>query len=89
MTSVTLSFVDGRQFLTVIQSVLPLHECANHAPAEFTTESLHSVDDSTVAEEAAIDPAAVESVVEPLHSIVDPTSSGAALIETFCLCVQV
>jgi hypothetical protein len=42
MTSVTLSFVDERQFLTVIQPVLPLHECADHAPTKFDTEPLHS-----------------------------------------------
>jgi hypothetical protein len=78
---VTLSFVDKRLFLTVIQPVLPLHECANHAPAE----PLHSADDSAAAEEAAADHAAIE----PLHSATDSATSGAALIETFCLCVQV
>jgi hypothetical protein len=71
----------------MIQSVLPLHECTDHAPVEFAAEPLHSVADSTVAEEAATDPATVESVVEPLQSAVDPANSGAALTETFCLCV--
>jgi hypothetical protein len=69
----------------VIQPVLPLHECADHAPTEFAIEPIHSVADSTAAKEAATDPAAVE----PLHSATDPTSSGAALTETFCLCVLV
>jgi hypothetical protein len=72
-------------FLTVIQSVLPLHECANRAPAEFATQPLHSADDSAAAEEAAANPAAIE----PLHSAIDSAASGAALIETFCLCVRV
>jgi hypothetical protein len=76
---VTLSFIDERQFLTVIQSVLPLHECADHAPTEFATEPLHSIDDSTAAEDAAADPA----IVETLHSATDLVGSGAALTETF------
>jgi hypothetical protein len=29
------------------------------------------------------------TLVEPLHSAADPAGSGAALTETFCLCVQV
>jgi hypothetical protein len=45
-TSATLSFVDERQFLIVIQQVLPLHECADHAPAEFAADPLHSITDS-------------------------------------------
>jgi hypothetical protein len=57
----------------VIQHVLPLHECVDHALAEFATEHLHSVTDSAAAKEAAADPA----------------SSGTALTQTFCLCVQV
>jgi hypothetical protein len=73
----------------VIQLVLPLHECADHAPTEFAIEPIHSVADSTAAKEAAADPAAVESAVEPLHSATDSTGSGAALTETFCLCVLV
>jgi hypothetical protein len=87
--SATLSFVDERQFLTVIQLILPFYECADHAPAEFATEPLHSVANSTATEEAATDPAAIESTIEPLHSAIDPASSGATLTETFCLCVQV
>jgi hypothetical protein len=84
MSSMTLSFIDERQFLTVIQVVLPLHECADPTPAESATEPLHSIADSAAAETAA-DPAAVE----PLHSVDDPTGSGVALTETFCLCVRV
>jgi hypothetical protein len=85
MTSAALSFVDKRQFLTVIQPVLPLHECADHAPAEFAGEPLHSIADSAAAEEAATD----HAIVEALHSVADPTGSGVALTETFCLCVRV
>jgi hypothetical protein len=81
----TLSFVDERQFLTVIQPVLPLHECADHTPAKFAAKPLHSVADSTTVEEATVDPAAVE----PLHTATDPAGSGAALTETFCLYVWV
>jgi hypothetical protein len=79
-----MSFVDERQFMTVIQPVLSLHECADHALAEFTAESLQSVTDP-----AAIDPTAVESAIKPLHPAADSTGSGAALTKTFCLCVQV
>jgi hypothetical protein len=86
---VTLSFVDKRQFLTVILSVLPLHECADHAPVECAIVLLHSVIYSAATEEAAADPAAVESAVEPLHSAANPAGSGAAVTETFCLCVHV
>jgi hypothetical protein len=89
MTSAILSFIDERQLLTVIQPILPLQDCANHAPAEFAAGPLHSVVDSTAAEEAAADPTVVESTVEPLHSVVDPAGSNTALTETFCLCVQV
>jgi hypothetical protein len=74
--STTLSFVNERQFLTVIQPVLPLHECADHALAKFATEPLHSIVDSATA-------------VEPLHSAAEPASSGVALIEAFCLYVWV
>jgi hypothetical protein len=49
--SVTLSFIDERQFLTVIQPVLPLHECANPTPTKFATEPLHSVAGSITAED--------------------------------------
>jgi hypothetical protein len=73
----------------VIYPVLPLHECADHAPAEFATEPLHSTADSAAAKEASADPAAIESAIEPLCSATDPASSGAALTETFCLCVRV
>ncbi len=63
----------------MIQLVLPLHECADPAPAESAAEPLHSI----------VDPAAVESPVEHLHSTTDSTSSYAAMTETFCLCVRV
>jgi hypothetical protein len=81
---VTLSFIDEGQFLTVIQPVLPLHECADPTPAESAVEPFHSVADSTAA-----NPATIESTIEPLHSAVDPTGSGAALTETSWLCVWV
>jgi hypothetical protein len=80
MTSATLSFIDERQFLTVIQPVLPLCECADHAPAKFAAEPLHSVADS-----AATDP--TESAIDALQVAADPTGSGASLTETFCLCL--
>jgi hypothetical protein len=83
--SATLPLIDERQCLTVIQSVLPLHECANHAPAEIATELLHSVADSIATKEATADP----TIVEPLHSTANPTGSSVALTETFCLCVRV
>jgi hypothetical protein len=57
---VTLSFIDERKFLTVIQSVVLLQECANLAPAESATKPLHSIADSA-ATEAAADLAVVES----------------------------
>jgi hypothetical protein len=52
-SSATLTFVDETKFLTVIQPVLPLHECANPAAAESATaesvaEPLNSVTDSVV-----------------------------------------
>jgi hypothetical protein len=84
MSSTTFSFIDERQFLTVIQPILPLHKCADPAPTESTAEALHSIVDSA-AVEAAADPAAVE----PLHSPADPVGFGATLTETFCLCVWV
>jgi hypothetical protein len=73
----------------VIQSVLPLHECADPAPTEFAAEPLHSVADSNAAEEATTDPATIESIVEPLHFATDLAGSTAALTETFCLGVRV
>jgi hypothetical protein len=68
----------------VIQPVLPLHE--------YATEPLQDVAESIAdpsATEAAADPAAIESIAKPLHSVDDPAGFGAALTETFCLCVQV
>jgi hypothetical protein len=85
--SVTLSFIDEKQFLTMIQPVLPLHECVDHAPAEFAAKPFHSIADSATTEEVAADPAAVESTIELLHFATRRASSGAALTETFCLCV--
>jgi hypothetical protein len=52
--------------------VLPLHECVANSA---TTE-------------AATDPAITKSTADPLHSAANPTSSGAALTETFWLCVR-
>jgi hypothetical protein len=71
MMSVILSFVDERQFLTVIQLILPLHECADPAPAE-------SAAAESPPTESAADPAPAESSAKPLHSIV-----GAASTETY------
>jgi hypothetical protein len=76
-----LSFVDERQFLTMIQLVLSFHECADFAPIETAAEPLHSVADSVATEEA--------TAVEPLYSAADPSGSGASQTETFCLCVRV
>jgi hypothetical protein len=83
MSSATLSFVDKRQFLTVIQPVLPIHECADLAPAASAAKSLHSVADSTTAESTVLplksvaDSAAAKSAVELLQSITDFAVVGA------------
>jgi hypothetical protein len=52
---VTLSFIDEGQFLTVIQLILPLHECTDPAsvesaakPLHFVIEPLYSVAESAV-----------------------------------------
>jgi hypothetical protein len=58
----------------MIQSLLPLHECA--------TEPLQDI-------ESVTDPGAAESVVEPLHAVANLAATGAALTETSCLCVRV
>jgi hypothetical protein len=77
---VTLVVVAKRQFLTVFQPVLPLHECANPTAAESTivesaAKPLHSVTDS----------AAAKSTAEPLQSVTDSvadsTAASAALTE--------
>jgi hypothetical protein len=73
----------------MIQPVLPLHECVEHAPAEFAAEPLYSIVNSAATEEAAADPTAIESAAEPLHSAAGPAGSGVALTKTFCLCVWV
>jgi hypothetical protein len=60
----TLSFIDERQVLNVIQPMHPVHKCADPAPAE----PLHSIGDSAAVEESAI---------EPLQSVVDaPTETS-------------
>jgi hypothetical protein len=87
MTSATLSFINERQVLTVIQPILPLHECADPAPAESAVESLHSVGDSAVVEESAVEPlhsAPNPAAAEPLQSIADSDAAVDAPIETSC-----
>jgi hypothetical protein len=56
----------------VFQSVLPVHECADHAATESIAEPLQSVADSTAA----------ESTAEPLQSVADSITVGAAPTET-------
>jgi hypothetical protein len=75
----------------VIQSMLPLHECADPAPAKSTIEPLHSVGDSAAVEESiveplhsTIDPAATKSPVEPLQSIADSDATTNAPTDTTC-----
>ena len=53
MTSGTLSFVDERQVPTVIQPMLPLHECADPTAAESVDEPLQSVAYSDAADDAS------------------------------------
>jgi hypothetical protein len=86
MTSTTLSFVDERQVLTGIQLMLPLHECANLAPAESAIEPLHFVGDLATVEPLnfAADPAATESVAEPLQYVVDLDAAADTLTEISC-----
>jgi hypothetical protein len=63
----------------VIQSVLPLHECAAKSIANpIVVESIADL----ITIESIADPATAESIAEPLHSVAAPT-------ETSCLCVQV
>jgi hypothetical protein len=83
MMSATLSFIDERQVLTVIQLMLPLHESV--------AEPLHSVGDSTAIEESAIEPlhsaadlATAESAAEPLQSVADSDASADAPTKTSC-----
>jgi hypothetical protein len=59
--------------MTVIQPVLPLHECADPAVAksiatESTVEPLYSV--------------AAESTIKALQSVADSVADGTALTET-------
>jgi hypothetical protein len=85
--SATLSFVDERQVLTMIQPMLPLHECAATAPAESHAKPLHSVGDSDVVKESAVDPlhsAADPTAAEPLQSVADSDAAVDALTETPC-----
>jgi hypothetical protein len=72
--------------LTVIQSTLPLHECADPAPTESATKPLHFVADSAAAEplQFIANSAAAESGVELLQSIADSAAVGAVLTETSC-----
>jgi hypothetical protein len=68
MTSATLSFVDERYFLTVIQSVpAPTESVAAESP----------IADPALPESPPADPAPAESSTEPLHS-----STSATLAET-------
>jgi hypothetical protein len=62
----------------VIQPVLSLHECV----AKLLQDAVDSVADPTVTEAAA------KFAAEPLHSATGLASSGAALTETFFLCVR-
>jgi hypothetical protein len=64
----------------VTQLVLPIHECA--------AEPLQDVAVSVAAPTTVV-AVAIESIAEPLHFSIDPADSGAALTETFCLCVWV
>jgi hypothetical protein len=75
----------------VIQQMLPLHECANPAPAVSATEPLHSVGDSHVVEESAVellhfaaDPTAADSAAKPLQSVADSDAAADAPTETSC-----
>jgi hypothetical protein len=61
------------KFLIVTQLVLSLHEVAI---------------DPAAAESTTV-PAIAESIIEPHHTAMDPTTAGAALTETSCLCVWV
>jgi hypothetical protein len=84
MTSATLSFVDERQVLTVIQSMFPLYECADHAPAESAIEPLHSIGDSAAVEplHSITDPTAAKSTTEPLQSVDDLDAGDDASTHT-------
>jgi hypothetical protein len=86
--SATLSFVDERQVLTVIQPMLHLHECADPAPVESAAEP---IGDSTIVDESAIEPlhsavdhVATESVAEPLQSVANLDNATDAPTETSC-----
>jgi hypothetical protein len=64
--------------------MLHLHECAEPASVESTTESLHSVGDSTAIEplHSADDPTIAESAAEPLQCIADSNAAVDAPTET-------
>jgi hypothetical protein len=71
--------------------MLPLHECADPAPAESAAERLHSVGDSAAVEESiveplysVVDPAAAESAAEPLQFVTDSDAAIDAPTETSC-----
>jgi hypothetical protein len=87
----TLSFIDERHVLTVIQPMLPLHECADPTLAESAAETLHSIGNSTVVEESAIkplysaaDPVAAKSAAESIQSVTNSDVAADALTETSC-----
>jgi hypothetical protein len=71
--------------------MLPLHECADPAPAEFVVEPLHSIGDSAAVEESAVeplhstaDPATAKSTAKPLQSVADSDVAANAPTETSC-----
>jgi hypothetical protein len=77
---VTLSFVDEKQVLTVIQPMLHLHECADPAPTESA-----AVEESAVEPlQSGADPAAPESTAEPLQSVADSDATADVSTETSC-----
>jgi hypothetical protein len=84
---VTLSFIDKRQVLTVIQPMLPLHECADLAPTKFAADPLHFVGDSSAVEEFTVEPlhsTAAKSAAEPLQSVANSDAAIDTLPETSC-----
>jgi hypothetical protein len=66
--------------------MLHLYECADPAPVEFAAEPLHSVGDSTVVEESAVEPlhSTADPADEPLQSVADSDAATDAPTETSC-----
>jgi hypothetical protein len=67
--------------------MLHLHECADPARAESAAELLHSIGDSTVVEESAVEPlhsTADPAAAEPLQSVADSDAAADAPTETSC-----